>query len=79
MTITVLYFAAMRERRGCERETLTTAARTLGDLYAELRAQHGFALEPNQLGFALGDELVPPGTALRDGATVAFLPPVSGG
>lgn len=79
MTITVLYFAALRERRGCERETLTTTARTLGDLYAELRTRHGFALESTQLGFALGDELVPPGTVLRDGTTVAFLPPVSGG
>ena len=78
MSITVLYFASLRDAAGRDAEQLPRPA-SLAALYDELRARHGFALDRERLrvavdgAFARWDEAVP------DGAEVAFIPPVSGG
>ena len=41
ISVTVQYFAILREQRGRSAETLVTAAATPEALYAELRARHG--------------------------------------
>ena len=79
MTITILYFAMLREQRGRDQETLITSAITAGALYDELCQRHGFTLTKAQVGVAVGDELVSWEAPLAPGDTVAFLPPVSGG
>jgi sulfur-carrier protein len=79
MTISVQYFAILREQRGMADEKLATAAATPQALYDELRARHGFTLEWNRVRAAINDEFVAAGALLRDGDRVVFIPPVAGG
>jgi molybdopterin synthase sulfur carrier subunit len=78
-TVHIQYFAILREQRGASRETLQSAAATAGELYAELRARHGFSLPADRLRVAVDDEFTAWSTPLRDGAAVVFIPPVAGG
>ena len=78
MTVTVLYFAALRDAAGCASEELATPA-DLATLYAGLRARHGFSFEARALRVAVDGEFRDWGHPLSDGAEVAFIPPVSGG
>lgn len=77
--VTVQYFAILREQRGLTQEALATAASTPGDLYAELRARHGFTLPPDRIRAAVNDEFVDSAVMLREGDRVVFIPPVAGG
>ena len=79
ITVTVRYFASLRERRGLTEETLTTAATTPAALYAELRGQHGVPLPLERVRAVLNDEFTRWEAPLRSGDAVAFLPPVAGG
>ena len=78
MSVTVLYFASLRDAAGRESEQLPMPT-SLGALYAELRARHGFALPQERLRVAVDGAFVDWDSALREGAEVAFIPPVSGG
>ncbi len=78
-TVRVRYFAILREQRGLDEETVTTAAATAADLYDEIRALHGFTLARERLRVALNDDFKPWTTPLRDGDTLVFIPPVAGG
>ena len=85
MNITILYFAALREALGLAREEV----RLPGDISraGELRAwlggrgaTWGEALgEGRNVQVAIDQVLADPATPLRDGAEVAFVPPVTGG
>jgi molybdopterin converting factor subunit 1 len=77
--ICVRYFAILREQRGLDDETMTTAASTAADLYEELRLRHRFTLRADSLRVAINDEFQPWTTAVRDGDTLVFIPPVAGG
>lgn len=79
MNITVLLFASYREKAG-ERtrqlelpqgSTVRDAARELEQLYAGLSLQGALC--------AVDEKYVSPDAPLKDGDTVAFFPPVSGG
>jgi len=77
-TITIEYFAILREHAGCEQETLETAAGTPGQLFEEVVARHGFpVLETVKV--AINDEFGDWNAQLADGDTVVFIPPVAGG
>ena len=78
-TVEVEYFAILREQRSLARERLATDAATAADLYAELRARHGFTLPTEFLRVAVNDEFAPWTTALREGDRLVFIPPVAGG
>ncbi|MBI5766645.1 MAG: MoaD/ThiS family protein [Verrucomicrobia bacterium] len=78
-TLTVQYFAILREQRGLTEEKLTTSAATPTVLYEELRARHGFTLPANRVRAAVNDEFVAADAPLRDGDRVVFIPPVAGG
>lgn len=78
-TVTVLYFASLRDAAGMGSETLTTDAGDLRSLYLTLQARHGFALAPERLRVAVDGDFAHWGDAPRDGSEVAFIPPVSGG
>jgi molybdopterin converting factor subunit 1 len=80
--VTVLYFAAVRERLGKDREEL--------DLPAEITDVAGFStwLESThptlkgtlaQCRFAVGEEFRKSNHALEAGDVIAVIPPVSGG
>jgi molybdopterin synthase sulfur carrier subunit len=78
VSVTVLYFAALRDAAGRGAEVVDTPA-DLATLYAQLRARHGFAFAPAALRVAVDGEFVRWDTVVPDGAEVAFIPPVSGG
>jgi molybdopterin synthase catalytic subunit len=81
MRVTVLYFAAARERAGVSSEPFdlpegATAAHAL-----ELACEKHPALVPlaERLRIAVDEDFSAPDRKLRDGAQVALIPPVSGG
>lgn len=81
MKILLLAFASAGDAVGASRLEFTLAeGSTLADLRALLDREHPAlkALWP-RLAVAVDGELAPADTALRDGAEVALLPPVSGG
>ena len=78
MSITVLYFASLRDAAGCDSERLPLPS-SLRGLYEELRARHGFALPADRLRVAVDGAFASWDTPLRAGSEVAFIPPVSGG
>lgn len=78
-TVSVQYFAILREQRGLSHESLTTAATTPAALYDELRAKHGFTLPGDRVRAAVNDAFVDADAPLRDGDRVVFIPPVAGG
>ena len=79
MTVTIHYFAMLRDaaRRDCE--PATTNALTPGALYAELAQTHGFTTPVKNLRVAVNGAFVAMDTPLRDGDDVAFIPPAAGG
>ena len=76
--INVEYFAILRERAGRDRERLTTTLNTPADLFAELQARYGFPAMTS-IKVAINDEFADFQTALKDGDSVVFIPPVAGG
>ena len=77
--IHVQYFAILREQRGVGQEKLITTAATAADLYAELRARHGFTLPAERLRVAVNDEFALWTAPLHEGDALVFIPPVAGG
>jgi len=78
MSVTVLYFAALRDAAGVASESLPTPP-DLATLYASLRARHGFRFAPGALRVAVDGEFRDWADPVADGAEIAFIPPVSGG
>ena len=78
MTITVRYFASLRDAAGVACEELPTP-RSLAELYDSLRQRHAFALARERLRVAVDGAFVPWDAPVADGAEVVFIPPVSGG
>jgi molybdopterin synthase sulfur carrier subunit len=85
VTLTVLYFAWLRERAGLAEETVETPASvvTVADLIAFLRARgprHAAAFADTRvIRCAVNQDFADPATELRPGDEVAFFPPVTGG
>jgi molybdopterin-guanine dinucleotide biosynthesis protein A len=79
MRLKIQYFALMREQSGRSEETVETLASTPADLYAELRARHGFTLPQEQLKVAVNSEFAAWSRRLAAGDAVVFIPPVAGG
>ena len=82
-TITVRYFASIREAVGTGQEPVATSAATLGALRDELIARGGAHAASLARGravrMALNQVLSDDTAALAEGAEVAFFPPVTGG
>jgi len=80
--ITVLYFAAVRERLGRDRDELDLPPEIVDvrGLSSWLEGQHP-ALRGAlaQCRFAVGEEFRSPSHAIEAGDVVAVIPPVSGG
>jgi len=77
--ITVLYFASLRDAAGMEQEVCETSALDLADLYTETAARHGFTLPRARLRVAVDGAFAQWEEPVREGSSVAFIPPVSGG
>jgi sulfur-carrier protein len=85
MKVTILYFAALRERVGTGREVcaLPAAVTTVDALKGWLASRgapwsEAFAEMP-RIRAAVDQAMAGPDAALHDGAEVAFFPPVTGG
>ena len=81
MRVTVLYFAAARERAGCDRESIDLPeGTTAGQAKAHLLGLHP-ALAPiaPHLRLAVDKAFAPDAAVLSEGAEIALIPPVSGG
>jgi molybdopterin synthase sulfur carrier subunit len=78
MSITVRYFARLRERMGRESEQIELGASegTVADVWAKVSGGEPF---PRNLLAAVNQEYVGTEHAVRDGDEVAFFPPVTGG
>lgn len=83
LTITVRYFASIREAVGTGQETLQTGAATLGALRDELIARGepwaGSLARERAVRMALNQVMGQDATPLTAGAEAAFFPPVTGG
>ncbi|MGF1450050.1 MAG: MoaD/ThiS family protein [Opitutales bacterium] len=79
ISVKVMYFGALKERRGMDAETVSTQAKTPAALYAELLEQHDLKLGSEHVRFAINDTFVAADAALADGVTLAVMPPVAGG
>jgi molybdopterin synthase sulfur carrier subunit len=85
MKIKVLYFAKLREQVGIDAETLELAQRawTVADIRTYLRSRGAAWAEALAEGkavrAAVNQQMAQAGTAVPDGAEVAFFPPVTGG
>ena len=83
MNIDIRYFASVREAMGKGGESFATAAATLGALRDELITRgtpYSEALARGKaVRMALDQVMSDEAAALREGAEVAFFPPVTGG
>jgi molybdopterin synthase sulfur carrier subunit len=83
MTLTVLYFAWLRERVGLPSEPVETAAATVGELVEELRGREpryaaAFA-DLAAVRVAVDQEIADLAAPLAGAREVAFFPPMTGG
>lgn len=83
ITVTVRYFASIREALGMGSESCATTARTLGALRDELIARGGAAAQAlardKAVRMAHNQVLSDEAALLAQGDEVAFFPPVTGG
>jgi molybdopterin synthase sulfur carrier subunit len=88
MTLVVLYFAALRELLGIPEETLHVELETLpaGTPFTVARlAERLVSVHPELEGrlasvrFAVNESFADAADPVRDGDTIAVIPPVSGG
>lgn len=78
-TISVQYFAALREQAGCSHKEIDTVAQTAEELYCELAKKHSFSLPKEQVKVAINDTFAEPDSPLTHGDRVVFIAPVAGG
>ncbi|MBK1873990.1 MULTISPECIES: molybdopterin converting factor subunit 1 [Marinobacter] len=82
-TLTVRFFARLREELGTEQLTLPAEKnQTAGDLLAVLASRGGpwAQLQGNQpVMIAINQAMAKPAAAVKAGDEVAFFPPVTGG
>lgn len=78
-SITIEYYALLREQRGLSEETVDTAAATADELYRELTTRHQFSLTQDALKLVVNEEFREWNHPIGGGDTVVFIPPVAGG
>lgn len=83
MTVTVRYFAWLRERVGTESETVASGAGTVRELVEDLKSRdERYALafaDMRAVRVAIDQELADAETPLDGVREVAFFPPMTGG
>lgn len=78
--VTVLYFAAARERTGCAREFLPLAGLPLAEAIDRIMERHpSLHAIRDRLRFALNEAFAAEDVVVPEGAELALIPPVAGG
>ena len=78
-TITIEYFAELREQAGKNDETLELTYTDAKQLYSELKNKYAFHSEWQKLRVAINHEMSSWEQKLNDGDVVVFIPKVAGG
>lgn len=78
-TVTLRYFAVLRERRGLAVEQVKTPCESVGELVESLIAEHRLGLPAALIRVAINHEFVEPTAQLEDGRELVLIPPVAGG
>ncbi len=78
-SVTIQYYAILREKRGLDEEIIETKSENLRQLYEELKDKYHFELSIGSLKVALNNEFSDWKHVLNSGDNVVFIPPVSGG
>ena len=78
-TVTISYFAQLRELTGTGQETLSTGCETPAGLFEEIRAKYRIPLKRKGIMVAVNDEFTDWTHPLADGEEIVFIPPVAGG
>ena len=78
-TVSIQYFAILRDEAGVSRENVETEAENLTELYLQLAEQYKFSLPVERLQVALNDDFCDWGSSLNEKDRVVFIPPVAGG
>lgn len=79
MEVRILYFAQLADLANKSEESKVISDNSLSVLYAELKNAYNFPQEFAQLQIAVNHQLSAHNTRLKDGDSVAFLPPMTGG
>ena len=79
MTISVKFFAALRDEAGKTQEELPTTAETPEDVFEELALKYGFKLSQQQVRYAVNGAYVDPRHTLSEGDELVIIPPIAGG
>lgn len=78
-SITIRYFAILKEQRGQKVEVIETDAATPEEIYKEQSVRHNLSLPLSSLRVAVNDEFSSMTHRLQDGDVIAFIAPVAGG
>ena len=78
-TVSLQYYAQLREQAHTSGEQFSTSTTSLHGLYEELRARHGFTLPAEAIKVAVNARFSDWSRSLQDGDTIVFIPPVAGG
>jgi sulfur-carrier protein len=84
-TVTLVYFAWVRERMGCDSESVAVPdnVATIADLIDWLAARNGHGAaafgDAARIRAARDGEMALPGTAIAEAREIALFPPVTGG
>jgi molybdopterin converting factor small subunit len=78
-SLTIEYYAILREQRGLSSEAVESTAETPAALFDELVAAHKFTVTTDMLKVVVNEEFCEWSHPLTEGDTVVFIPPVAGG
>jgi molybdopterin synthase sulfur carrier subunit len=78
-TITVRYFASLREAKGLSSERVRTRAATASELVADLAKQAKFGLPEHLIRLSINGDFAAPDAEIQEGDEICLIPPVSGG
>lgn len=78
-SISIRYFALLREERGIESEDMSVESATYADLYQFLKEKYQFSLSEKMIQVAVNDEFGRMSDPVQENARIVFIPPVAGG
>lgn len=78
-SVTIEFFAQLRDDAGCRTLDRTTTAATAAGLWDEIRLRHQLSMDLDTVRLAINDEFAPWTQPLNDNDRLAFMPPFAGG
>jgi len=78
-TVTVTYFAQLKELTGISEESIQTDSQTPAGLFEEIRAKYNIPLKRKGMMVAVNGDFADWTHPLAEGEEIVFIPPVAGG